>query len=157
MTSPQNRLLSPVCLGGNLDLSTAFGLVLQSRSLEENVLKYIILTNWYTEKRQILIGSIPSSLLGNGAAWQEFPGQQMAIQLCAAEKRKSVTDRSQCLAFGHCWLQSSRACPWAKDYLTILNAIVYKCTYFIFFFIVKNYPCSNEQGNFLVSMLLKVL
>lgn len=114
--------------------SAGFGLVSQSRSLEENVLKYVILTNWYTEKRQILIGSLLSSLPGNDVAWQGFPGQQMVVQPCAEEKRKSVTDQWQCLAFGHCWSESSRARPWAKDYSTILNVVVYKCAYFIFFY-----------------------
>ena len=114
--------------------STAFGLVSQSRSLEENVLKYTILTNWYTEKWQILIGSIPCSWLGNGAVWQGFPGQQMAVQLCAEERREPVTDRSQPLTDGHCWSWSSRACPWANDYLTTLYVIIYKYKYFIVFY-----------------------
>lgn len=39
--------------------------------------------SWYTEKRQIPVGSIPSSLLGNDVARQGFPGEQMEIQLCA--------------------------------------------------------------------------
>lgn len=39
--------------------------------------------NWYTEKRQIPVGSIPFSLLGNDVARQRFPGEQMAIQLYA--------------------------------------------------------------------------